>query len=241
MNHSNTSLFQSNRPASRHLHRHFVQSALVYPHVFPPASAEAFQTLAALSNDAVHDEDAPSMLFLAARMRIAELEKELEETRNAVFTDPLTGALNRRGFMRAYAREMARSRRNGACMALAMIDLDDFKALNDRYGHLAGDKVLVRLVRVLRDSMRPSDVLCRFGGEEFVLMLPDTSIDDACKAAQRFLSEFSGTAPDVGQVVTFSAGVVVHDHLESLDDAIQRADTAAYAAKRAGKNQIIAG
>ena len=180
--------------------------------------------------------------LLAAEMRIAELEKALEEARSIAFVDPLTGALNRRGFEKAYEREMARARRSGSRLALVMIDLDDFKRLNDQYGHLVGDKALMHLVNVLQESMRPSDVLCRFGGEEFVLMLPDTAIDNACTAVRRFLSEFASRAiPDVDQSMTFSAGVVEHDYFESLDEAIERADTATYAAKRAGKNRVVIG
>ena len=90
--------------------------------------------------------------------------------------------------------------------------------------------------------MRPSDVLCRFGGEEFILMLPDTGVDDACKAVRRFLAEFSSRAiPGIDQAMTFSAGVVGHDYFESLDEAIERADAATYAAKRAGKNRVLPG
>ncbi|MDR1935423.1 MAG: GGDEF domain-containing protein [Candidatus Accumulibacter sp.] len=241
MNHNNTSLFQSNRLALRRLHRRFAQSVSAYPHaIFPSPAPAAPRTLVGLSSELVRD--AGMLQLLAAGMRIAELEKALKEAQQAAFADPLTGALNRRGFERAYAREMARSRRSGGSLALAMIDLDDFKALNDRYGHLAGDQVLAHLVRVLQDSIRPSDVLCRFGGEEFVLMLPDTPVDSACKAVRRFLSEFSSRRmPDLGQAVTFSAGVVSHDHPESLEEALRRADAAAYAAKRAGKNRIVAG
>jgi diguanylate cyclase len=122
-----------------------------------------------------------------------------------------------------------------------MIDVDDFKAINDPHGHLAGDRVLARLVRALRESMRSSDTLRRFGGEEFVLILPDTSIDDACQVVRRVLSEFSWTMPELDRVVTFSAGVVAHDPLGSMNEAIRRADAAAYAAKRAGKNWIVPG
>jgi diguanylate cyclase (GGDEF)-like protein len=84
-------------------------------------------------------------------------------------------------------------------------------------------------------------VLCRFGGEEFLLLLPDTTVGDACKAVQRFLSEFSRPAPAMGRTATFSAGVIGHDGLESLDEAFRRADAATYAAKRAGKNRIVVG
>jgi len=242
MNRNSMSFLHSNRPASRRLHRRFaipesVRSCVAGPEPLPVAGP---QTLVSLSSDIVRE--AGMLELLAAEMRIAELEKALEEATSVAFADPLTGALNRRGFEKAYEREMARARRSGSLIALVMIDLDDFKLLNDRFGHLAGDKALVHLVSVLQDSMRPSDVLCRFGGEEFVLLLPDTGVADACKAVKRFLGEFSSRAvPYVGQAMTFSAGVVDHDHFESLDEGIQRADAATYAAKRAGKNRVMAG
>ena len=180
--------------------------------------------------------------LLAAELRIAELEKALEEARGAALVDPLTGALNRRGFGAAYEREMSRVRRNNGKLAIVMIDLDDFKRINDSCGHLAGDQALIHLVAVLQESMRPSDVLCRFGGEEFVLMLPDTGAEDACTAVRRFLDEFSARVlPGVGRRMTFSAGVIDHDYFETLDEAIERADAATYAAKRAGKNRVLAG
>lgn len=180
--------------------------------------------------------------LLAAEMRIAELEAALEEARSAAFADPLTGALNRRGFERAYAAEVARVRRRGGHLALVMIDLDDFKMLNDCHGHLAGDRALAHFVSVLQATMRPSDVLCRFGGEEFVMLLPDTTVADACTAVRRFLAAFSSLAiPELDQSMTFSAGAVGHDGSESLDDALERADAATYAAKRAGKNRVLAG
>ena len=178
--------------------------------------------------------------ILAAELRIAELEKALAETREAAFTDPLTGALNRRGFDKAFQREQARSRRNGSNIALVHIDLDDFKQLNDTLGHHAGDKALVHLVSSLHKTMRPSDVLCRFGGEEFVLMLPDAALEDAAAAVSRFLDEFSAQAvPGTDRKMTFSAGVVVQRGEETLEEAIQRADAATYVAKRTGKNRII--
>jgi diguanylate cyclase len=240
MNHQKISSFQSNRLPSRHLRR-FAQSASAHLRtvLLPPVQGTALQTLVGLSTEAVRD--AGVLQLLAAEMRIAKLEKALEEVQSMAFTDPLTGALNRRGFGQACVREMARSRRNGQPLALVLIDIDDFKALNDQHGHLVGDRVLVHLVRVLQDSMRPSDILCRFGGEEFLLLLPDTTVGNACKVAQRFLSEFSQSAPVMGRTMTFSAGVVEHDGLESLDEALQRADAATYAAKRTGKNRVMAG
>ena len=242
MNRSSMSQLHSNRPASRRLHRRFALPAAARhcPSTPEPMPVVAPQTLVSLSSHVV--KEAGMLELLAAEMRIAELEKALEEARSVAFVDPLTGALNRRGFEKAYEREMARARRSGSRVALVVIDLDDFKRLNDQYGHLVGDKALMLLVSVLHESMRPSDVLCRFGGEEFVLMLPDTAVDDACKAVRRFLAEFSARAiPAVGQSMTFSAGVVGHDYFESLDEAIERADAATYAAKRAGKNRVVIG
>ena len=178
--------------------------------------------------------------LLAAELRIAELEKALAEARAVACTDPLTGALNRRGFDKACQRELARAQRNGNCVALVHLDLDDFKLLNDSLGHPAGDKVLVHLVDLLHRSMRPSDVLCRFGGEEFVLMLPVHSVDEAVAAVSRYLGEFSGERiPGTDRSMTFSAGVVVQGPGEALDEAIARADAATYAAKRAGKNRVV--
>jgi diguanylate cyclase len=178
--------------------------------------------------------------LLAAELRIAELEKALAEARELACIDPLTGALNRRGFDDAYLRELARARRSGIPFALAHIDLDDFKHLNDTLGHQAGDRALVHLVDSLHKSMRPSDILCRFGGEEFVLILPETDLDKASAAISRFLCEFSVQAiPGTDCAMTFSAGVVVQSLDESLEDAIQRADAATYAAKHAGKNCVV--
>ena len=242
MNRSNTSQLHSNRPASRRLHRRFALPVASRPCLVTSESIPlgAPQTLISLSSHVVRE--AGMLELLAAEMRIAELEKALEEARSAAFVDPLTGALNRRGFEKAYEREMARARRSGSRLALVMIDLDDFKRLNDQYGHLVGDEALMLLVNVLHESMRPSDVLCRFGGEEFVLMLPDTALDDACTAVLRFLAEFSShVIPGVDQSMTFSAGVVEHDYFESLDEVIERADIATYAAKRAGKNRVAPG
>ena len=242
MNRNNTSQLPSNRPASRRLHRRFALPVTSRPcvAVLEPKTSALPRTLVRLSSQVV--KEAGMLELLAAEMRIAELEKALEEARSVAFVDPLTGALNRRGFEKAYEREMARARRSNSRLALVMIDLDDFKRLNDHFGHLAGDKALMHLVNVLQESMRPSDVLCRFGGEEFVLMLPDTALDGACTAVRRFLAEFSSRViPGVDQSMTFSAGVVEHDYFESLDEAIERADIATYAAKRDGKNRVAPG
>jgi len=184
--------------------------------------------------------EAGMLELMAAEMRIAELEIALAEAREAASIDPLTGALNRRGFEQAFERELARSRRNGAGLALALIDLDNFKRLNDRHGHLAGDLALVHLVRVVHAALRPSDVLARFGGEEFVLLLPETALADAEAAIARIQRQLAAQPLSGREIVlTFSAGVVVQQAGESLAASIARADAATYAAKRAGKNCVV--
>ncbi len=180
--------------------------------------------------------------LLAAEARIADLESALSRARAAAVTDTLTGVLNRRGFGQAHEREAARSRRNGSPLALALIDLDDFKRLNDTFGHHAGDQALIHLVRIVRSALRPSDILGRFGGEEFVVMLPDTGLDEAVTALTRFQRQLADCrVAGSGVALTFSAGVVVQAPGESLAESIERADAATYAAKRAGKNRVLAG
>jgi len=240
MNRNASQLAQSNRPASRRLHRRLAHSAVL------PCVAESFgfqsATSAVVSLPHTIVRDAGMFELLAAEMRIAELEAELTEARAAACTDPLTGALNRRGFDQACAREFSRARRNGAPLVLVHIDLDDFKRLNDTLGHQAGDQALKCLVSVLHKAMRPSDVLCRFGGEEFVLILPDTTLQAATAVVTRFLRDFSAQAiPGASRSMTFSAGVVAARANESPEEAIQRADAATYAAKHAGKNCVVTG
>ena len=244
MNHNDTRTVQANRPVLRRLHRRHVagasacvvQERTCAPH---PTYAPAPEVLVGLPQAIVRQ--AGMYELLAAELRIAELEKALAEARDDACTDPLTGALNRRGFDLACARELARAQRDGKQLALALIDLDDFKGLNDTLGHQVGDRVLVRLVELLHRSLRPSDVLCRFGGEEFVLMLPVRSVEEAQAAVARLLREFAGQPiAGIARPVTFSAGVVVQGVDEALENAIERADAATYAAKRAGKNRVVA-
>lgn len=242
MNRNDAQFVQSTRPASRRLHRRKVQSM----------DLSCARTAVVNTLDRVPEmrvslpeslvREAGMFELLAADLRIAELEKALAEAQQAACTDPLTGALNRRGFDLVSQRELARLRRNQSGYALALIDLDDFKCLNDARGHQVGDRALVHLVSFLQRSMRPSDVLCRLGGEEFVLLLPETTLDAASTALSRLLREFSTHfVPGTDCVITFSAGVVAQAHDELLDDVIQRADLAAYAAKRSGKNCVISG
>ncbi len=238
--HDQSPLVHSSRRASRRLHRRPASMQLAVQEAVGRSAVIGRSRHSHIRQIDATRPAAPILELLAAEVRIGELEAALNEARAAAFTDALTGALNRRGFDDAYQREVARARRNGSRLALALIDLDDFKRLNDTLGHQAGDEALVHLVKGLRAALRPSDILCRFGGEEFVLLLPETGLSEAATAIARFQRHLAANAlPDRDVVVTFSAGVVVQGPGESLEDSLQRADAATYAAKRAGKNCVV--
>ncbi|MBV8666199.1 MAG: GGDEF domain-containing protein [Burkholderiaceae bacterium] len=178
-----------------------------------------------------------------AEARIHELESKLEEMSELVREDQLTGSLNRRGLDDVFEREFARTERNKKPLCIAMLDLDDFKRLNDTHGHSAGDEVLVHLVRVIKDTLRTMDVIGRFGGEEFVIVLPDTSMEDAMQTVTRLQRELTKRIfmhNDERLLITFSAGVALRAESEDQSSLIKRADEALYKAKRAGKNRVVA-
>ena len=156
--------------------------------------------------------------------------------------DQLTGALNRRGLDEAFEREFARSARGGQALCAALLDLDDFKHINDEFGHAAGDAVLVHFAKVVGGSLRGMDVLARFGGEEFVILLPATSPAEAMTTMgriQRELAEQICRYQGHALPVTFSAGAAAYHVGEAQQDLLNRADAALYKAKYAGKNQTI--
>jgi diguanylate cyclase len=178
-----------------------------------------------------------------AQSRIHSLESQLEHLSDLVQVDQLTGSLNRRGLGDAFHREAARADRKGTPLCLAMLDLDNFKALNDRYGHSVGDEVLAHLVKVVKDTLRTTDVIARYGGEEFVILLPDTAISAASAALiriQRALRKCYFTQSKERLLITFSAGVALRLNGEEQTALIKRVDEALYRAKRAGKNRIVA-
>jgi diguanylate cyclase len=178
-----------------------------------------------------------------AKRRIAQLESKLEEMSELAREDPLTHSMNRRGMMEALCREMRRSRRHGSPLSIAMIDIDNFKQLNDRLGHSAGDGALVHLVGIIRNTLRQMDVIARFGGEEFLLLLPSTGLDDAVSAVSRIQRELTKSIflyEHQRVLVTFSAGAALVGEEDSEDSLIRRADAALYQAKRQGKNRVVA-
>ena len=180
---------------------------------------------------------------IQAEEEIAKLQVELDKASIQARLDPLTGALNRRGLDEVFAREVAIARRKGTALCLAMLDIDNFKVLNDTHGHKTGDAALSHLVAVARTSMRPQDTMARYGGEEFVILLPDTALDHAVEAMQRLQRELTKRfflQNNERLLITFSAGVALLENEETAEDAVKRADHAMYLAKRAGKNRVFA-
>jgi diguanylate cyclase len=174
---------------------------------------------------------------------IARLHKELHAASAQARHDPLTGALNRKGLEEALEREVADLRRKQTPLCMALLDIDNFKKLNDSKGHDTGDAALTHLATVTRESLRAQDTLARYGGEEFVIVMPDTELEqgvDAMTRLQRALTRRFFLAGNEQILITFSAGVAQVANDETGPDAIKRADQAMYLAKRAGKNRVLA-
>jgi diguanylate cyclase len=179
---------------------------------------------------------------LAAEQRVHDLEAELLRIGEELHHDQLTGALNRRGLNDAFARVAARAWRQQRPLSLALLDVDNFKHLNDTYGHRAGDEALVHLTSVIREVVRPTDVVARFGGEEFVLLFPDTGAGDAAAMMthlQRELTKRFFLHNNERVLITFSAGIAQWLEGEDQDKAVARADTALYRAKTTGRNKVV--
>lgn len=179
----------------------------------------------------------------AAQNKITQLESELLQMSEKVQEDHLTGTLNRRGLDSAFLRESARATRQQTSLCLAVLDIDDFKKLNDTYGHIVGDDVLVYLVDAIKNETRSEDVVARFGGEEFIILLPDTELNLAVTVLTRIkrnLTKKFFLYENKRLLITFSAGVAKYRVGESEDDLVKRADKAMYAAKNNGKNQVLA-
>lgn len=175
--------------------------------------------------------------------RVEQLERELETVASLVREDALTGVLNRRGMEEAYVAELARGERRGTPFSLAVLDLDNFKQLNDRLGHQAGDSALAHLARTVRTALRPSDTVARYGGEEFVILMPETACGDAVEImtrVQRELTRRFFLHNNDRVLITFSAGIAGRQPGEAREALIERADRAMYEAKRSGKNRVCA-
>ena len=210
-----------------------------------PLLKKVIDATRAMAENTANARDELAELQARARASDAELlqlHQELQYASASARHDPLTDVLNRRGLDEALAREIASVRRKNAALSLSLLDVDNFKQLNDRLGHATGDAALIHLVKTVRHYMRPIDTLARYGGEEFVILMPDTHLDEGVETMRRLQRELTRNfflAGNEKLLITFSAGVAQLSADEAGDDAIQRADQAMYLAKRSGKNRVM--
>jgi diguanylate cyclase (GGDEF)-like protein len=186
--------------------------------------------------------EASSLRTAADQLSTRALELE-EETRR----DPLTGAYNRAYLEPFLAREFASASRHAWPLSIAFADLDGFKRINDTYGHRAGDRILQGAARILRGNSRESDVVVRYGGDEFLIVLPATDGDTVRAICERIVTAFQHTRHDIGATsvgVTVSIGHVTHSadqRYQSVEEFLRAADQALYTAKHQGRNRAVAG
>ena len=180
-----------------------------------------------------------------AKEGLVLLNKELKEANEHILkisqTDALTGLANRRTLDERMRNEMARADRLGCGFSVILGDLDHFKSINDEFGHLVGDRVLVAAAGVLAEQARPYDLPARFGGEEFMVLLPESTLEEAMTIAQRIRTAVAGVAvPEVTRQITMSLGISTWGHGDTLGALVGRADAALYQAKRRGRNRVVA-
>lgn len=182
--------------------------------------------------------------------RVLEMQSSIEELRDKervlqreVTTDALTGVRNRRYVMQALTNATAGAARNNASLCVAMIDIDHFKSINDTYGHPIGDVVLVDVARRMSGAVRDGDIVGRYGGEEFMIVLPGTPLVEGKRIAERIRTRISDSLVSTAAAnirVTVSIGLAERGSDEEADALVERADAALYSAKAAGRNCVVA-
>jgi diguanylate cyclase (GGDEF)-like protein len=192
------------------------------------------------------------ILGLHTLLLIRDLDAAEQKLTIYAFTDELTQAYNRRYFMNYLEGELAQARKNGEPLSVAIMDLDNFKAINDSHGHLVGDAALRELSRLCKSCLRRTDVLARYGGDEFVFLFPKIDPDDARRCVERIFTHLSAAPLEIDGVAVrplFSMGVAglnaqttgLVAKTTSLDDLLRRADIALYQAKKDGGNRYVIG
>jgi diguanylate cyclase (GGDEF)-like protein len=178
-------------------------------------------------------------LFLAILLTLVAILTRVNRMQRDALFDVVTRLRNHRYFQVRLREELSRSKRHNRPTALLLLDLDNFKRVNDAFGHAVGDQVLRQIGQLLVDNARGADVICRYGGEELAVILPETPLADAAQVAERFRLAVEKRQDERGSKVTVSAGVAAFpDHASDADGLIAAADAAMYRAKRAGKNQV---
>ena len=199
--------------------------------------SRSVQALVQQTQARLHDENDKARGLAA---RVDELEGEMRRLSEEVTTDPLTQIANRRGLMQAFEALSAGQQRSGAALSVGLLDIDNFKRLNDELGHSVGDEALKALAAVVGKTLRPTDVVARYGGEEFVVLLPGTPVEEGQQILTRLQRSLTGGLflhEQRNVLVTFSAGVTAYRDGERIEEALERADQGLYEAKRTGKNR----
>jgi len=171
---------------------------------------------------------------------VSKLRSDFDEQQSLSMIDPLTGVYNRLGYMEGIAREYARLKRHGGSLSVVVFDLDHFKSINDQFGHATGDKVLTSVAALLRKHVRGVDLICRYGGEEFVLVMPETDLEGAVTVAEKLRTVIAASQfrfKDTPVPVTMSCGIASFRGEDTIDDVFERADRALYCAKNQGRNR----
>jgi len=179
-------------------------------------------------------------------LQIKKLQDELMKANELLleisYTDHLTGLYNRRYLMEVLDREFSRAQRTGSILSLLILDIDQFKGINDRFGHQEGDAVLARTASIFRNELRGYDTAVRFGGDEYVAVLPDTSLNDAIAVAERIrkaVHETTFAGKLKGERISVSLGIAAYPgkNVETIEDLVREADGALYRAKAGGRNR----
>lgn len=226
-----------------YLYRSGVHSLLIIPLV---AQGQVIGTLGMMRHrpgEPYTDEERSFLESLAIHVALTIMNARLHElVRHQARSDALTGAYNRRYFFSQAELEFSRAERHGKPLSIILLDLDNFKDINDTYGHLTGDYVLQCVAQRCRDSIRPADIIGRFGGEEFTILLPETDLAGARRLADRLRTQIAQPLVDANREsihVTASVGVASKgEDTPDVDILLNKADEAMYAAKRAGGNQV---
>ncbi|HYA14396.1 MAG TPA: GGDEF domain-containing protein [Syntrophales bacterium] len=173
--------------------------------------------------------------------KIAELHDENIQLKALALIDNLTGLFNNRFFLKNLETEMARTKRTGHSCSLMIIDLDNFKLLNDTLGHVEGDKFLCEVGKVLRENVRATDMVCRYGGDEFAVIMPATELYPAIRIANRLNDAITKITTPEGVTISSSIGIAEYkvSSLSKIDEVIHAADSAMYDAKKNGKNKVF--
>lgn len=188
----------------------------------------------------IHEYDDNGLYYVISLTDITEIKQKSNLLEYQAHHDQLTGLFNRQKFHSIFTKEIRRNRRYSNPLSLIIFDIDDFKDINDTFGHEEGDYVLKVITKITTTAVRDSDTVVRWGGEEFIVLLPETALDNACVVAEKIRASMASfTMDNINKIVTASFGVAQLQESDCETSFIKRADNALYKAKSQGKNRVI--